>query len=157
MNWIKIGITWVPIFRRFHSMPWPPNGSLNVSGSCLTIFRCLDYIHKYIYIYITNGSLNFLLDSPIWGSWHTMETSKNRAPAARWWQYVQCYLNWGDTLRGELLHQAAGEVEPHRRLPQGRLALGGAHTATAAFWEAGVVVSAQVVRGPNGIGMIDPG
>ena len=34
-----------PIFRRFHDMPWPPNGSLNVSGSCLTLFRCLDCIN----------------------------------------------------------------------------------------------------------------
>jgi len=22
------------IFRRFHGLPWPPNGSQNVSGSC---------------------------------------------------------------------------------------------------------------------------
>ena len=34
-----------PIFRRFHIMPWPQNGSLNVSGSCLTIFRCFYYIN----------------------------------------------------------------------------------------------------------------
>ena len=34
-----------PIFRRFHGMPWPPNGSLNVRCSCLTMFRCLDYIN----------------------------------------------------------------------------------------------------------------
>ena len=32
-------------------MPWPPNGSLNVSGSCLTIFRCLYKTKKYIYIH----------------------------------------------------------------------------------------------------------
>ena len=34
-------VPWGPIFRRVHGMPWLPNGSLNVSGSCLTIFRCL--------------------------------------------------------------------------------------------------------------------
>ena len=54
-----------PIFRQFHRMPWPPNGSLasqlaengtanncmysrsagrNVNSSCLIIFKCLDYI-----------------------------------------------------------------------------------------------------------------
>ena len=37
--------TEVPIFRRFHGMPWPPIGSLNISGLCLTIFRCLYYIN----------------------------------------------------------------------------------------------------------------
>ena len=41
-----------PIFRRFHGMPWPPNGSLNVSGSCLTILRCLDYLNiDTVYLY----------------------------------------------------------------------------------------------------------
>ena len=37
--------SWGPIFRRFHCMPWPPNWSLNVSGSCLTIFSCLYYFN----------------------------------------------------------------------------------------------------------------
>ena len=36
---------WGPIFWRFHGMPWSPNGRLNVSGSCLTIFRCLECIN----------------------------------------------------------------------------------------------------------------
>ena len=38
------------IFRRIHGMPRPPNGSLNVSGSCLTIFRYLYYVNIEISI-----------------------------------------------------------------------------------------------------------
>ena len=40
-----IKYSWGPIFGGIHGMPWPPNRSLNVSGSCLTIFRCLYYIN----------------------------------------------------------------------------------------------------------------
>ena len=58
-------------------MPWPPNGSLNVSGSCLTIFRSVYYINIDIYRYIIR-SLNFRKDSCLWVM-NPMDTSKNRA------------------------------------------------------------------------------
>ena len=82
-----------PILGRIHGLPWPPNGSLNVHGSHLTtfIFRFLYYINIYIFTYITNGSLNFHLDS-----WHSMEKSKNRA-SVNWTVFciTECFLFQG--------------------------------------------------------------
>ena len=65
-TWQGQAFPWGPIFRRYRGVPWPPNGSLNVSGSCPTKFRCLNYINIDMYIYITNGSLNFRLNSRLW-------------------------------------------------------------------------------------------
>ena len=61
--WLHTTLDWRIGLRRFHGMPWTPDGSLSVSGSCLTIFRCVYYMYKYRYIYIKNESLNFHLDT----------------------------------------------------------------------------------------------
>ena len=54
---------WGPIFRRFHGIPWPPNGSLNKCLDSRLVYTYINIYIKYVYICIKNGSLNIYLDS----------------------------------------------------------------------------------------------
>ena len=66
-----------PIFRRFHGMHWPPNGSLNKCLDSRFLYRYIHILYIYLSVYQT-GVLTFI-QTPVWGSWHTVQTSKNRA------------------------------------------------------------------------------
>ena len=57
-----------PFLGRIHGMPWPQIGSLNVSGSCLPIFRWLYYINIDIpYLHNKQESKLSCLDFGLWG------------------------------------------------------------------------------------------
>ncbi len=63
----------------------------------------------------------------------------NKTWKFKYQQDIYFYLDWRHILAGELVQQAATQVQPRHRLPKGRLALGGAHP-TAAFCGVGRVV-----------------